>query len=312
MRTRTAAILLAVCLSFAGSCRTAWPEGATEMIGGLDSNAARAGAAFPNVEGSLRFMSLGDFGTGSSAQYRLAARMAEAHRTFPFEIAVLVGDNLYGSERPQDFKTKFEDPYKPLLDAGVRFYASLGNHDGREQRFYKLFNMEGRLYYSFKAPRQDVRFFALESTYLEPEQLKWLENELRTSSEEWKIVFFHHALYSSGGRHGSDEVLREMLEPLFIAHNVSVVFAGHDHHYERTKPQNGIVHFVTGSGGQLRRDYFTPNLPFSEKIVADQLVFFLAEIVDDTMTFKAIGIDGRVVDEGTVTRRGAAPAGTGS
>ena len=65
---------------------------------------------------------------------------------------VLVGDNLYGSERPQDFQKKFEMPYKPLLDAGVKFYASLGNHDAREQRYYKLFNMDGKLYYTFKAP----------------------------------------------------------------------------------------------------------------------------------------------------------------
>ena len=59
----------------------------------------------------------------------------------------MVGDNIYGSERPQDFVKKFEPPYKPLLDAGVKFYASLGNHDAREQRFYKLFNMDGKLYY---------------------------------------------------------------------------------------------------------------------------------------------------------------------
>ena len=78
--------------------------------------------------------------------------MAKTHATFPFELVITVGDNLYGSERPQDFQKKFEIPYKPLLDASVKFYASLGNHDSREQRFYKLFNMDGKLYYSFKAP----------------------------------------------------------------------------------------------------------------------------------------------------------------
>ena len=57
--------------------------------------------------------------------------MKQAHDQFPYDLVILVGDNLYGSERPQDFKKKFEDPYKPLLDAGVKFYASLGNHDDR-------------------------------------------------------------------------------------------------------------------------------------------------------------------------------------
>ena len=45
-------------------------------------------------------------------------------------------------------------PYKPLLDAGVKFYASLGNHDAREQARYKLFNMDGKTYYTFKAPQR--------------------------------------------------------------------------------------------------------------------------------------------------------------
>ena len=156
---------------------------------------APAGAppmALPNAQDSLKFCVLGDFGTGSRQQYQLAARMAELHKTFPFEMCALVGDNLYGGQRSQDFQKKFEIPYKPLLDANVKFYASLGNHDAREQRFYKLFNMEGKLYYSFKAPKQDVRFFALETTYPVPEQIKWLEEELKKSGEKWKIAYFHH------------------------------------------------------------------------------------------------------------------------
>ena len=166
----------------------------------------------------------------------------------------MMGDNIYGADRPQDFVKKFEAPYKALLDAGVKFYASLGNHDSREQRFYKNFNMDGKLYYSFKAPKEDVRFFALESTYMDPEQVKWLDSELRTSSEAWKIVFFHHPLYSSGRTHGSSLKLREVLEPMFIKFNVSLVLNGHDHIYERIKPQNGIQYFVEGSSGWLPSD----------------------------------------------------------
>ena len=110
------------------------------------------------------------------SQYELANQMVDLHGRFKYELVVLVGDNLYGSERPQDFQKKFELPYKALLDDGVKFYASLGNHDAREQRYYKLFNMDGKLYYTF-SPRMDVRFFALESTYPVPEQIRWLEKE---------------------------------------------------------------------------------------------------------------------------------------
>ncbi len=208
--------------------------------------------ALPNRDDSLKFAVLGDFGDGSSGQLQLAAEMARVHQRFPFELVITVGDNIYGSQRPQDFVRKFEAPYKPLTDAGVKFYASLGNHDSREQRYYKLFNMDGKLYYSFKPDKQNVRFFALESTYLEPEQVAWVAKELEASREDWKIPYFHHPPYSSGGRHGSHMRHREVLEPLFVKFNVSVVFNGHDHIYERIKPQQGIVYFVTGSGGKLR------------------------------------------------------------
>jgi len=256
-----------------------------------------------NANGSLKLAVLGDFGTGSSRQYELAAQMVKAHTSFPYELVLLVGDNLYGSDRPQDFVKKFEQPYKPLLDAGVKFYASLGNHDSREQRYYKPFNMNGKLYYSLKAPQQSVRFFAFESTYPEPAQLAWLEDELKGAKEDWKIVFFHHPLYSSGERHGSDTQLRDMLEPLFVKYNVSIVFTGHDHFYERVKPQKGILYFVTGSGGQLR----TGNIDRSTGLTAAGLdtdnAFLMGEIVGNTFIFRAISRTGQVVDSGSFPRR---------
>jgi hypothetical protein len=268
-------------------------------------SAPAAVAPLPNKAGSFKFGVLGDFGTGDRTQYELAAQMARLHRSFPYQVVILVGDNLYGAERPQDFRRKFELPYKPLLDAGVKFYASLGNHDAREQRFYKLFNMGGRLYYTF-SPKPDVRFFALESTYPEPEQVRWLEKQLAASRSDWKIVFFHHPLYSSGDRHGSDLRLREVLEPLFLKYDVSLVLNGHDHFYERVKPQKGIAYFVVGSGGKLRRGNIDPRSGLTAKGFDTDLAFMAAEITGDTMAFKVISRTGQTVDAGRLTRRKAA------
>lgn len=264
---------------------------------------AAAIVPLPNQADSLKFLVFGDFGVNSAEQYQLAEQMARLHERFAFDLVLLVGDNLYGSERPQDFVNKFERPYKPLLDRGVKFYAALGNHDSRAQRYYKLFNMEGRLYYAFDAPRQDVRFYVLESTYLEPEQLAWIEKELKSASDDWKIAFFHHSLYSSGQRHGSDLRLRAALEPMFVQNNVSVVFTGHDHVYERVKPQRGIVHFVVGSAGQLRAGNINKASEITAKGVDNDQVFLAAEIRGDQMTFQAIARTGQVVDSGVVTRR---------
>ena len=38
-----------------------------------------------------------------------------------------------------------------------------------------------------------------------------------------------------------------------MRYGVQVVFTGHDHIYERTKPQKGIYYFVAGSTGQIAR-----------------------------------------------------------
>lgn len=276
------------------------------VVEAQQSAPAEATVPLPNRDGSFKFAVLGDFGTGDRAQYQMAEQMFVVYKKFKYDFVMLVGDNLYGSQRPQDFRNKFEVPYKPLLDAGVKFYASLGNHDAREQRYYKPFNMEGQLYYTFN-PRPDIRLFALESTYPVPEQFQWLEKELKASGSDWKIAFFHHPLYSSGDRHGSDIRLREVLEPLFLKYNVSVVLTGHDHFYERVKPQKGITYFVVGSGGQLRAGNIDRQSSLTAKGFDTDLSFMAAEIVGDQMYFNAVSRTGQIVDSGAITRRKATP-----
>lgn len=263
---------------------------------------ASPAVALPNAANSFKFAVLGDFGIASKAQYDLAARMNTVHDTFKYELVTLVGDNMYGSDRPQDYKNKFETPYKPLLDAGVKFYGALGNHDSREQKDYNPFNMGGKLYYSF-SPKADIRFFVLESTYPEPEQIAWLENELKGSGSKWKIAVFHHPLYSSGGRHGSDLQLRAVLEPLFVKYNVSVVLTGHDHVYERIRPQQGITYFVVGSGGQLRKGNLQRGSGLTAMGFDTDLAFLAVEIDGDTLSYNAISRPGQVIDSGTIKPR---------
>ena len=306
LRRWSGAILLALVLWPIG-CAPIPPGGPVEVV---EAQSRAKPIPLPNLDDSFKFAVLGDFGTGSTAQYQMGERMATVHTSFPYELVILVGDNIYGSERPQDFVTKFERPYKAILDRKVKFYASLGNHDSREQRFYEPFNMGGELYYSFKASQQNVRLFALESTYPEPEQIAWLTRELESSREDWKVVYLHHPLYSSAGRHGSDVALREVLEPLFIKYNVSVVFTGHDHVYERIEPQHGISYFVAGSGGQLRSGDLRPASPLTARGFDRDLVFMIAEINGDVLTFNAIARSGQIVDSGQIKRR-IPPEGVG-
>src|SRR6476620_7956862 len=179
--------------------------------------------SLPNKPDSVKFMAMGDMGPGEHEQYEVAQQMVEARKQFPFDFSIMLGDNLYGSQRPADFVVKFEKPYKPLLDAGVKFYAALGNHDEQTNRFYKPWNMNGERYYTYT--KKNVRFIVLDSDYMDQPQVQWLENQLKSSREDWKIAYFHHPLYSSGGRHGSETDMRVILEPLFIKYGVDVVFS---------------------------------------------------------------------------------------
>jgi predicted phosphodiesterase len=272
------------------------------VVGGVVSTDAQQQLTLPNEKGTVKFAVIGDSGTGGGAQQKVAERIAATRSVFPFEFAIMLGDNLYGSERKGDYESKFERPYKPLLDAGVKFYAALGNHDDPEQRLYKPFNMNGERYYSFKPSLLGgVRFFALDSNYMDQKQLDWLQQELSASGSEWKIAFFHHPLYSSGGRHGSDVVLRDQLEPIFLKHGINVVFTGHEHFYERLKPQKGITYIISGASAKLRRGDIEKS-PLTAKGYDQGYTFMIAEIDGDDMYFQTISDRGETIDSGVIRR----------
>ena len=300
---RLCAVGVLVCCASVGPARTASSAAQAPVAASQTQSQAQTQIPLPNKPDSLHFAVIGDNGNGEKEQYEVGQQMLTWYARFQFPIVVMMGDNIYGSERPQDFAQKFESPYKPLLDKGVKFYACLGNHDSREQRYYKLYNMDGNLYYSFKAPKEDVRFFVLESTYMDQDQLKWIEGELQKSGEKWKIPYFHHPLYSSARTHGSTLKLREVLEPLFIKYNVSLVLSGHDHTYERIKPQNGIAYFVEGSSGQLRDGDLRKDSPLTAFGNDTDRTFMLMEIDGDTLTFNTISRQGAVIDSGVIPRR---------
>jgi hypothetical protein len=255
--------------------------------------------SFPNRQDSLKFAAIGDNGTGERAQYEVAKQMENAHASFAFDLVIMLGDNMYGGQTPADFVKKFEQPYALLLKAGVTFQASLGNHDRPENVSYKPFNMNGERYYTYA--RKNVRFLALDSTLMDTKQLAWLEKTLQGAREDWKICYFHHPLYSNASRHGSSVDLRVMLEPIFIKHGVDVVFSGHDHVYERLKPQKGITYFVSGAAGQLRRGNMRPDEDTAAYFDQDQS-FMLAEVVGNDLYYEAVSRTGRTVDSGVIHR----------
>ncbi len=251
----------------------------------------------PDAADSVKFAVIGDSGDGARSQFDVAAQMLRSHVTFPFDRVIMLGDNIYGGQTAKDLDQKFAQPYRGLLDAGVTFYAALGNHDSPDNRNYPGFHMGGERYYTFA--ERNVRFFVLDSDDLDPKQQAWLQGALKASSDAWKIVYFHHPLYSDGATHGSDLNLRVVLEPLFVTYGVDVVFSGHDHIYERLRPQKGISYFVSGSAGELRKGDLRRSAMTAAGFDRDNS-FMLVEILGDELWFQAVSRTGLVVDSGTI------------
>ena len=258
---------------------------------------------------ALKFAVIGDSGRWSTAQRETAAELARQREHIPFDFVLMLGDNNYGDGSPDSYRVRFEEPFKPLLDAGVKFYAARGNHDAGAQWKYPLFNMGGQRYYTFERTTgvlppiagDRVQFFALDSVSLDRGQLFWFDRQLSESNADWKIVFFHHPIYSSGRYAGSSAVRRSTLEHALIEHEVDVVFAGHEHVYERMAPQNGVMHFVVGASGSVRVGDLRPSAYQAAGYDRD-LSFMLVEIAGDAMYFRAVNRLGETIDSGKIAK----------
>jgi predicted MPP superfamily phosphohydrolase len=257
-----------------------------------------------SVKNKFRFAAIGDWGDGSDDQAALGRQMLSVYQKSSFDLVVASGDNIYPNGAARHFIKKFEEPFGGLLKNRVKFHTVFGNHDvedGRQdQRQYPLFNMEGQHYYTLGRGNGLVDFFMLDSTDYDLAQAGWLDNALRTSTAKWKIVVMHHPLYSSGKKHGSNLKLRKQIEPLLTQYNVNVVFAGHDHIYERVKPQHGVQHFVTGAGGKLRRGNIDKRSTITASGYDRDNHFMLIELDDSELTFQTISETGELIDSGSI------------
>jgi Calcineurin-like phosphoesterase len=267
------------------------------------------GLALPLRAGSIRFAVIGDSGRGDRWQHEVARQMVAWRSKFPFDFVLMLGDNIYGGSTAADYRAKFEEPYRALLDANVTFQAAIGNHDDPSQVHYSLFNMGGRRYYTFRKSERrpaglvgaGVRFFALDSRSLDPDQLDWLRQELAESGTNWKIVFFHHPLYTSGRYRAGARGLRLALEPILVEGDVDVALAGHEHLYERLQPQRGISYFTSGGAGSLRRGDLGPSTITARGFDTDYH-FMLMEVSGSELFFQTISRTGMTVDAGVISR----------
>ena len=228
--------------------------------------------AAERADSALCWIVLGDWGTGGTVQRRVAAAMSALARKAAVHFILSVGDNIYpaGVRSAQDpqWESKFERIYADSL-LRVPWYPVLGNHDYRGNpdaqiaysRRNPLWRMPGRYYVVEKSLPDGtvVAFFALDTQQLltgsarqRARQLRWLEEQLRRSSAEWKFAFGHHPLRSAG-LYGENSTLLRLLKPIFDRYGVAVYFCGHEHDLQLLKhPEDGFYCVISGAGSSAR------------------------------------------------------------
>jgi tartrate-resistant acid phosphatase type 5 len=246
----------------------------------------------------VRLVAFGDFGQGTEAQKRVAAAMLKEHRARPFDFGITTGDNFYprGMESPADprWKSWWEEMYAPL---GIRFYATLGNHDWinfdspAAEIIYAARSESWRLpapYYTFTAG--PVQFFAVDTDEISQAQALWLQDELERSRARWKVVYGHHPVFVSGlsGPAYTAE-MRKMLWPI-IRGRADLYLSGHHHSLQHLRSPDG-GHFVTSGGGGAATYAIDEREPLA-LFARSANGFTTLEADEHTLTFKHLGDNG--------------------
>lgn len=271
-----------------------------------------------NLRGT-KLVAFGDSGSGSDEQRQLARWMAREEPS----LAIHTGDLAYPLGTRQAYQDLYFAPYRELMSC-TPFYPCPGNHDyvddgADDYRALMRVPVEGvpeadrGLYYSFdwgeahfaSLDTNDPLWQAVER---KGPMLRWLEADLARSDALWKIAFFHHTPYATGPHEGSPagEMVRRHLVPVLEKHGVQVVFAGHEHSYQRSHPirggvvdaARGILYITTGGGGGGL--YPAPPALFQARGLS-AYHFVCAEIEGPRMHLRALGLEGEQLDAFTLS-----------
>ena len=304
--------LLAAGLGAAGSLAASgglgtqlWPLlGREDLVPGRMRDLALPAGAWTTTADRLTFAAVGDTGSGGRQAMAVAERMALGYQGSPYGLVTHLGDLCYYGRVEDRFDDVFVRPMRPLIDAGVRFELAIGNHDGDLHHTddslaaidaeLRLLGTPARTYTTSHGP---VDFFYLDSS--SPglfgddagEQLAWLDDALASSRNQWKVVCMHHPVFSSGS-HGSTPGAQDVLGPVLARRAVDLVLTGHDHHYERSRPVDGVTHVVSGGGCKttpVGRSRFTA-------AAASALQYLHVDVVGDRLTGRCVRADGQVLD----------------
>ena len=253
----------------------------------------------------IRFAVIGDYGLAGQRELDVANLV----KSWSPDFIITTGDNNYENGEASTIDRNIGQYYHSFIfpyfgsygegSASSRFFPSLGNHDWiapGAQPYLDYFTLPGNeRYYDFVwGP---VHFFVIDSDPHEPHgvaststQANWLRDKLASATEPWKLVYFHHAPYSSG-EHGSVEYMQWP----FQAWGATAVLAGHDHTYERIV-RSGFPYFVNGAGGGGLYEFRSTPVSGSEVRYNADNGAMMVDADASSITFRFISRNGLVAD----------------
>jgi len=245
-------------------------------------------ATAPKPETPIRFVAVGDTGTGGAAEKAIKKRMTEVQ----FDLMLFLGDIAYKSGTAAQLERNFFKIYGDILRY-VPAYPAIGNHERRTRKghpYFESFVLPGaERYYSFDWG--DVHFVAIDTTHYNSEQLNWLREDLRANKLPWVIVFGHHPPYTNSFR-GPQLGVRRAFAKIFTTYKVDLVVTGHEHQYERFRVAD--VNYVVSGGGGGRLNYFWGNRNALKQAMMHHFLAF--EVSAKSLAMTAIDINGNKIE----------------
>ncbi|MDP2305083.1 MAG: metallophosphoesterase [Pseudomonadota bacterium] len=281
-----------------------------------DADTAPDGDPGTDSGAPIRFIAIGDAGTGSGDQYAVADAVAMVCAAHGCDFALYLGDNFYNdgvsSVDDAQWQESFELPYAALE---FPFYAVLGNHDyGSGGGGFEVDRANAQVEYASQSDKfvmpstfyshvkGNATFFGLDTTALDwgrsQEQAAWLPGALAEVRTTWTIAYGHHP-YISNGDHGN---ANDNFGPFFednLCGKVDVYLCGHDHDLQWLEPTCGTEFIVSGAGAKLRDTGMGSNPTQYEQ---SQLGFMWVEINSGVFTGVFYDDSGNELFRQTITK----------
>lgn len=220
---------------------------------------------------------------------------ASTHRV---DALLEAGDIVYPDGAPSRFSAAIDTPYRTLRESRP-LWAALGNHDVMWNNGNDLMahlSMPGRSYEKLLTNGDvTMQILVLDSNAVSSAQTSWLQAKLSSGSPRWRIVMFHHPVWSCSSHGNTQSVIASWL-PVLTANNVDLVITGHDHNYQRFQQAN-TTFVVTGGGGMPTYAITACNATPPLQASAQRHHFLGIEATSTSLSLTAVARTGETLDQ---------------